>query len=234
MSRFDLIFVLTDKPEKRKDTAITEHILKAHQRGQVRMMPEGTHIDGVDPKRILENTDNIRPVYDVEILRKYVAYSKRMTPVMTEEAKSIIERSYLRIRTMGGDGSSVPITARQLEAFVRLSEASAKMRLSSVVTDVDANRAVDLVEDYLRRIAGSDDGGFDIDKIATGISSKDRNKMDVVREIMRDFGGDGLTEDEFVQHGESQGIPESEVRRALKQLHDAGEFYKAGNLYKRV
>ena len=58
--------------------------------------------------------------------------------------------------------------------------------------------------------------------------------MDVVREIMRDFGGDGLTEDEFVQHGESQGIPESEVRRALKQLHDAGEFYKAGNLYKRV
>ena len=51
---------------------------------------------------------------------------------------------------------------------------------------------------------------------------------------MRDFGGDGLTEDEFVQHGESQGIPESEVRRALKQLHDAGEFYKAGNLYKRV
>ena len=117
MSRFDLIFVLTDKPDKKKDTAITEHILKAHQRGQVRMMPEGTRIDGVDPKRILENTDNIRPVYDVEILRKYVAYSKRMTPVMTEEAKDIIERSYLRIRTMGGDGSSVPITARQLVAF---------------------------------------------------------------------------------------------------------------------
>ena len=234
MSRFDLIFVLTAKPDKKKDTAITEHILKAHQRGQVRMMPEGTQIEGIDPKQILENTDNIRPVYDVEILRKYVAYSKRMTPVMTEEAKSIIEKSYLRIRTMGGDGSSVPITARQLEAFVRLSEASAKMRLSSVVTDVDANRAVDLVEDYLRRIAGSDDGGFDIDKIATGISSKDRNKMDVIREIMRDFGGDGLSEEEFIQHGESQGIPEAEVRRAVKQLHDAGEFYKVGSLYKRV
>ena len=234
MSRFDLIFVLTDKPDKKKDAAITEHILKAHQRGQVRMIPEGTRIDGVDPKQILENTDNIRPVYDVEILRKYVAYSKRMTPVMTEEAKNIIEKSYLRIRTMGGDGSSVPITARQLEAFVRLSEASAKMRLSSVVTDVDANRAVDLVEDYLRRIAGSDDGGFDIDKIATGISSKDRNKMDVIREIMRDFGGDGLSEEEFIQHGESQGIPEAEVRRAGKQLHDAGEFYKVGSLYKRV
>ena len=214
MSRFDLIFVLTDKPEKRKDTAITEHILKAHQRGQVRMMPEGTHIDGVDPKRILENTDNIRPVYDVEILRKYVAYSKRMTPVMTEDAKSIIEKSYLRIRAMGGDGSSVPITARQLEAFVRLSEASAKMRLSSVVTDVDANRAVDLVEDYLRRIAGSDDGGFDIDKIATGISSKDRNKMDVVREIMRDFGGDGSRRRRSAGPSSSSTTPESSIRPA--------------------
>ena len=235
MSRFDLIFVLTDKPEKRKDTAITEHILKAHQRGQVRMMHEDVHIDGVDPKSILENTDNIRPVYDVEFLRKYVAYSKRITPVMTEEAKSIIERSYLRIRAMGGDGSSVPITARQLEAFVRLSEASAKMRLSPVVTDVDANRAVDLVEDYLSRIAGNDDGGFDIDKIATGISSKDRDKIDIVRKIMRQYGGNGLTMEELVQHGSSEGLTEDEISRALKRLSDGVEIIRTqAGLYKMV
>ena len=154
---------------------------------------------------------------------------------MTDEAKEIIERSYLRIRNMGNDGSSVPITARQLEAFVRLSEASAKMRLSRVVTDVDANRAVDLVEDYLKRIAGNDDGGFDIDKIASGISSKDRNKIDVVRGIMREFGGDGLNAEELEQHCASQGLNETDVTRALKQLSDAGEIYKTpSGIYKRT
>lgn len=233
MSRFDLIFVLTDKPDKKKDTAITEHILNAHQRGQVRMMHEGDIVPGVDAKRILDNTNNIRPVYEQEILRKYVAYSKRMTPIMTDEAKQIIESSFLRIRGMGSGGNSVPITARQLEAFVRLSEASAKMRLSPVVSDVDANRAVDLVEDYLRRIAGNDDGGFDIDKIASGISSKDRNKIDVVRSIFREFGADGLTADELAQHGSNQGLEDADVTRALKQLSDAGEIYKSpSGIYK--
>ena len=229
MSRFDLIFVLTDKPDKKKDTAITEHILNAHQRGQVRMMHEGESVPGINAKKVLEETDAIRPVYEQEMLRKYVAYSKRITPIMTEEAKNIIESSFLRIRGMGSGGNSVPITARQLEAFVRLSEASAKMRLSRVVSDVDANRAVDLVEEYLRRIAGNDEGGFDIDKIASGISSKDRSKIDVVRSIFREFGADGLNMDEVIQHGLSKGLQETDVSRAVKQLHDAGEIFKSPN-----
>jgi len=36
LSRFDLIFALTDKPSAEKDAHITQHILKAHRRGQVR------------------------------------------------------------------------------------------------------------------------------------------------------------------------------------------------------
>ena len=234
MSRFDLIFVLTDKPDKKKDTAITEHILNAHRRGQVRMMPEGETVDGVDVAGIMERTDNIRPVYDQDFLRKYVAYSKRFTPVMTDEAMALIEKSFLRIRSSGA-GGSVPITARQLEAFVRLSEALAKMLLIPVVADVDSNRAGDLVEDYLRRIAGDGEGGFDIDKVASGISSKDRNKIDVVRAILREFGADGLSMDELVQHGANQGLEEADVARALKQLNDAGEVFKnPSGVYKGV
>jgi len=233
MSRFDMIFVLTDKPDKKRDIAITEHILSAHQRGQARMVTEGTEIEGVDVKNIMERTSNIKPVYDVEIIRKYVAYSKRIFPIMTDVAMKIIEDSYLRIRMMGNGGNSVPITARQLEAFVRLSEASARMRLSDKVTDVDANRAVDLVEFYLRKIAGSDDGGFDIDKIATGISSKDRNRLDVIRDILREFGDEGLTIEELIQHGSNQGLSEPDVTRAVRNLNDGGEIFRSSTgLYK--
>jgi len=93
---------------------------------------------------------------------------------------------------------------------------------------------VDLVEDYLRRIAGNDDGGFDIDKIASGISSKDRNKIDVVRQIFREFGVDGLSAEELTQHGLSQGLAEVDVTRALKQLNEAGEIYKNPSGYYKL
>ncbi len=225
MSRFDLIFVLTDSPNKKRDKEITDHILSAHQRGQARLVPEGKVIDGVDIKGIMERTDNIRPVYDVEILRKYVAYSKRLVPVMTEEARVIIDKSYLSIRG-SAQGNSVPITARQLEAFVRLSEASAKMRLSEKVEEQDANVAVDLVEFYLRRIAGSSDGGFDIDKVMSGISSKSRDKIKTVKRILSEFGSPGITMEEVISHASAQGLSEDEVRSTLALLCEKAEAIK--------
>lgn len=227
MSRFDMIFVLTDKPDAKLDANITNHILMAHQRGQARMHPSGAEVGGMSVDNIIMNSDVIKPIYSIEMLRKYVAYSKRITPIMTEEAKGIITDSYMRIRKMGNGGNSVPITARQLEAFVRLSEASAKMRLSDTVTDVDANRAVDLVEYYLRKIAGNDDGGFDIDKIASGVSSKDRNRLSIVRDIFAKYGDEGgLTMDLLVEYGIKEGLDEAEVTRAVKSLSDGAEIIR--------
>jgi replicative DNA helicase Mcm len=199
------------------------------------MYPTGANIDGIDVDEIITRSDLIKPVYTIEMLRKYVAYSKRITPIMTDEAREIITNSYLRIRKMGNGGNSVPITARQLEAFVRLSEASAKMRLSSTVTDVDANRAVDLVEYYLRKIAGNDDGGFDIDKIASGVSSKDRNRLSIVRDIFSKYGDEGLTMDLLIKYGTDEGLDEAEVTRAVKSLSDGAEIIRTTTgEYRRV
>ncbi len=227
ISRFDLIFVMSDVPEKNKDTQISEHILKTHQRGQARMVPEGEEIEGVDVKGILENTSKIKPYYSIDILRKYVAYSKRLYPIMTEDAKKIIEDSYLRIRN-NSKGGGVSITARQLEAFIRLSEASAKMRLSKTVEDVDANRAVDLVEKTLKKIAGDGEGGLDADILFSGISTKDRNRIPMVRDILRQFGGgDGLSMEELIQHGTNEGIDEEDVKKAIKNMTDRNEVIKS-------
>lgn len=225
MSRFDLIFVLTDSPNKKRDTEITDHILSAHQRGQARLIGEDGAIEGVDLRGILDRTNNIKPVYDVEILRKYVAYSKRLVPVMTDEVRDLIKKSYLSIRS-SSQGDSVPITARQLEAFVRLAEASAKMRLSDKVTDVDANRAIDLVEFYLRKIAGNSDGGFDIDKVMSGISSKSRDKIKTIKRILQEYGNPGITVEEVISHASAQGLGEDEVRSTLAILCEKAEAIK--------
>ena len=132
-----------------------------------------------------------------------------------------------------GSGNSVPITARQLEGYVRLSEASAKMRLSPRITDQDANNAAELIEAYLNRIAGNGDGTYDIDKISTGITSKDRNKLDTIRFIMRQFGESGMKIDEIIQHASNDGLSEVEVEKAVKTLYDGAELYKTpSGLYK--
>jgi replicative DNA helicase Mcm len=221
ISRFDMIFVMTDKPEKSRDTKISEHILRTHQRGQARMVPEGEEVKGVDVQGIIARTNSIKPVYDVEILRKYVAYSKRLNPIMTDEASRIIEDSYLRIRN--GNNGGVSITARQLEAFIRLSEASAKLRLSNKVEDVDANRAVDLVELCMKRIAGDGSGGIDGDILFTGIGKKDRDKIPIIRQIFKLYGEGGLSMEELIQHGQNEGLDESDVSRTIKNMSDKAD-----------
>lgn len=238
MSRFDMIFVLTDKPEPKRDREITTHILKVHRRGEVRQISEETVIDGVDMKQIRSETSNVRPFYDVEILRKYVAYSKRITPVMTNDAVRIIEDCYLRIRSMGnGKDDSVPITARQLEAFVRLSEASARLRLSSSVDAEDAERSVNLVEYYLGKIAAPDGGQWDIDRMSSNFAKRDRDQVKLILASIDSYSEpDGsISEAELILHATAEGLAESDVKKGLKMLTSDGTIYSPrSGVYKRA
>ena len=217
-----MIFKMTDVPETAKDKKIAGHILKAHRRGQVR---GNAAVDTVMAKKIMSESDHIRPVYGTEILRKYVAYSKRITPVMSEEATRIIEESYLETRKKGESKSApVPMTARQLEAFIRLSEAAARSRLSPVVEKKDAVRAVDLVNYYLVNIAG-DEGGIDIDRISTGTSKKQRDLVPLIVNIFKEYGADGLTMEEIVTHAEKVGISAPAAEELIEKMIKSNEVY---------
>jgi replicative DNA helicase Mcm len=186
-----------------------------------------------DNRRIMDETESIRPVYDIETMRKYVAYSKRITPVMTDEALEKIRENYLEIRrTGGGEKKSVPITARQLEAFVRLSEASARMRLSRVVERSDARKAVDLVEYYLSKILAPEGGQWDIDKLSADYTKKDRNELSIILDILnRNGSSDGLSEEEIVGYAMSEGLSEEKTRRRLNAMKSDGTLYSPKNNY---
>ncbi len=190
MSRFDLMFVLRDVPDKKKDKNITEHILKGHLRGQARAHQDEGVVGDVDLRKVLEETDNMRPPYSIEILRKYVAYAKKNCyPVITRAAYDTIMNDYLSIRGKGDEGS-IPITARQLEAYVRLSEASAKMHLRNTVTEEDAQRAVKLIDYYLEKIARSG-SGYDIDMVGGETTQKDRKALDQIRNVIDRYTATG-------------------------------------------
>mmetsp|Transcript_11132 Transcript_11132/g.18061 ORF Transcript_11132/g.18061 Transcript_11132/m.18061 type:complete len:317 (+) Transcript_11132:188-1138(+) len=77
-----------------------------------------------------------------EFIRKYIHYAKsRIKPVLTAEASEFINQEYATLR-QEQETKTLPVTARQLESFIRLSTAHAKARLSNEVEVSDAEEAL--------------------------------------------------------------------------------------------
>ena len=234
ISRFDLIFALTDTPNERHDREITQFILNVHRRGQALQHGDNEEIEGIDLKKIKEQTANVKPYYDQEKLRKYVAYSKRLTPVMTEGALKMIEDAFMKIRMDGMKHNAISITARQLEAYVRLSEASAKMRLSPRVEEVDAERAIKLIYYYLSKLAPKEGGGIDMDRLVSTNSNSSRNKMKVITGIIS-TQPNGMTFKELKAVAEGENISSDELNTLVEKLVTAGTIYRdSEGVYKLV
>ncbi|HEY5605958.1 MAG TPA: LAGLIDADG family homing endonuclease, partial [Thermoplasmata archaeon] len=233
LSRFDIIFSMIDRPQADRDRELAEHVLKGHRVGEIARRRETGA--ATEETQLLE--EPYTPYFSPDFLRKYVAYAKRIYPVMTEEAMGIIEKKYLEIRKTGeGAGSSVPITPRQLEAIIRLAEAGARLRLSEAVTADDAERAVRIVEYWMGKVAG-EEGRFDIDIIQTGISQSQREQIISIRDIINGLAGpEGVADyEDIVRLAQDRGIPPAKVDAWLKRWAQEGEIYSpAKNKYKLV
>ena len=174
---------------------------------------------------------HVMPVFEPEFLRKYVAYAKRnVFPVLTDDALEILQNYYVDFRSSSKD--SVPFTPRQLEAFVRLAEASARIRLSQEATVDDAKRAISIIDQYLRRV-GTDreTGRFDIDIIATGISHSQHERMRVILDIIQRLCTESTDDSarqqsDIISEAEIQGIESRKVEEALDRLSRDGQIYK--------
>jgi len=166
INRFDVIFVLRDLPDRFKDESIATHVLNQYQTG------------------------NMNIAIPRELFRKYVAYAKqKIKPILSDEAVKEIKDFYVKMRNSQGFSDTlmppVPISARQLEALVRLSEAHAKMRLSKKVTKEDARIAIEIIKYYMMQVGfDQETKTFDIDRIATGISTSQRSKVILLRETI--------------------------------------------------
>jgi replicative DNA helicase Mcm len=210
LNRFDLIFVLRDIPEREKDNLIAEHVLKEHS--------------------LLGKKPEISP----ELLRKYIAYARqKVKPKLTKEAMEEIKKFYVELRnipTIAEDiVKPIPISPRQLEALIRLSEASAKIRLSDKVTAEDARRAIRLIKFMLLQIGiDQETGQIDIDRIATGIPASERAKIILVRETINRLEtklGKLIPIKEIIKELEGK-ISEDEVYEIIEKLKRTGDIFQ--------
>jgi replicative DNA helicase Mcm len=131
LSRFDLIFVFRDQPSPAEDERLATHILEVHVKRSY-----------VAP-----------PPVEFSLLKKYIAYSKKVSPKLTKEATTRLKDYYLELRRAGGAEESIPPTPRTLEALIRVATARARILLREEVTEEDSLAAISLmnrmVEDVL-------------------------------------------------------------------------------------
>ncbi len=223
ISRFDLIFAIMDKPDKDKDLEIARHILKVHHSGELIMNEREMDVDKV-----------LEPYFTKEFMRKYIAHAKNISPIMTDECMQKIEDFFMDIRSSGMDTDTIPITARQLESLVRLSEASARLHLRKKVISEDAERAINVTRYFLNQVASSD-GVWDIDLVASGISQSERTLLHEITNIIREqleFYEEGVPEDIILEKAEEKGRSKTQVKKELGRMSRNGTVYKpSGNKY---
>jgi replicative DNA helicase Mcm (EC 3.6.1.-) len=209
LSRFDLIFVMRDVPSTEKDLRLARHITYTHMR-----------------------EEDVKPTIDVETLRKYIAYTRKFVrPTLSEEARKMLEEFFVEMRkkSLEVPDSPVAITARQLEALIRLAEAHAKMALKSVITEEDAAEAIRLVKSMLESVGiDVESGEIDIDVIMTGKPKSQREKMIIIEEIVRNLAKeDGCAKVKaIVSKAREQNIEDKLVEEVLIRMRREGLIYE--------
>lgn len=207
LTRFDLIFIVRDMPEKERDSLIASHILEIHR--------DAEHA--------------AKPAIEIDLFSKYLSYSKQVEPTLTPEAIDIVRGYYMDMRKVESEGM-ITVTPRQLEGLVRLATARARLLLKDRVDSEDATRAIYLV-DQMMRTAGVDvnTGKTDLGVLygkPQSVVSKEKTFMEVFRGLTGSENNDVEEKalvDELAKTGK---FSEEEAKKYIQKFNREGQIFE--------
>lgn len=213
INRFDVIFTLRDMPSVENDTKVANHILEEHQKEAKEM------------------------IIDKELFMKFVAYARqKVRPKLTDTAVSKMREFYVTLRNRhiieGQEMRTIPISARQLNSLIRMSEAAARIRLSETVDEQDAEVAIRLLEYYLKQTGYDEETGqIDMDKISGTMKSSQRNKVYIVRDAIEQIAkedGEIVPLEKIIEFLEGK-MSEADIEDSLHKLKEKGDIFSPRN-----
>ena len=209
------------------------------------------------PEAIAENVMRVATTGQGELnvpsMKKYIQYCKsRCKPTLSEEAGQVLTSSYVKIRddvrkaTLQSQGeeaqATIPITVRQLEALVRISESLAKIRLDSEVRIEDVNEALRLFRVSTMAANSMDQtqssGGIAGNSILGAAGAGNREEFDRAQGFLRCRLAIGSTvnKQKLIEEGSGQGYNFMTMVKVLSAMAQRGELLERnqGRLLKRV
>lgn len=214
LSRFDMIFIVKDEHNEARDTTLARHVMNVHM--------NATHNSGSTTQQDGE--------LSLEFLKRFISYCRsKCGPRLGEQAAEKLKSQYVLMRSgtlsherETGKRISIPITVRQLEAVVRISESLAKMRLQPFSNDNDINEALRLfnVSTLSSAMSGTLSGveGF--------TSHEDQEQLQrIEKQIRRRFVvGSQVSEHAIVQDMIKQRYAEKAINKVLQTMIRRGEI----------
>ena len=229
ISRFDVIWLLTDEPSEDKDAKIAGHIVNNRFSGTSELLVnEGSAPDPTKQSSVITTPSHTDGHLHREFMRKYIAFSKRsIHPNLDEEARKYIIDYYVGERKKAGDfQDTVAITARSLEALARLTEASARIRLAETATLQDAERAVRLTKTWRYDLMGEnfDETAVQSNKKGTARHAE-RTILDIIARFQQNGGGVAQLLD-VINEAERENIPRSKAEEVIEKLNQTGRLMR--------
>ena len=237
-SRFDIIWMMRDEVKAENDEMIAKHILRSRTRGVPEaLIDEFVAMDPVEEDKeqiIKEGVDGTEHLSQ-SFLRKYIAFAKRnYHPNIDQDVMALILEYYVQERQSygredtdeGGESNVVPITARALEALIRLTEAHARMFLREDATAEDAKVALAVFKHWREESGIEDESEF------SGTSVKQRNISVIVKNLIRDIcteNGNVATISAIYNRALAKKIDESTVDRIIQQMRTSGILFQPKN-----
>lgn len=135
LSRFDAIFIVKDEHDAKRDMTLAKHVIQVHVQAVESAVEEPREGE-----------------LSLDFLKRYIAFCRaRCGPRLSAAAGQKLVNHYVQLRNPVAQHdsgprqkSAIPLTVRQLEAVVRLSEALAKMELAPFATERHVDEALRL------------------------------------------------------------------------------------------
>lgn len=225
LSRFDCIFIVRDVRDVERDISIAKHVMGVHINASIAEVTSG----------------NTHSEISATTLKKFISYCReRCAPRLNDEASALLSGQYVHIRNRIREtllhkpdhSQVVPITVRQLEAMVRMSEALAKMRLSAEATVADVQEAMRLFK--VSTLAASQSSP----ELLGGMGGIPQQDVSRAEEYLRRRLGlrESTGTKRLLEEGQSQGHASEALKRGIMAMvmrHELQELNQ-GKMVRRI
>ena len=198
LSRFDILYLILDKPSDDLDRLLAEHVTYVH-------------------------THNKHPaldfdVLDANVIRHYVAQARQKRPVVTREVSEYVTGAYVQLRRQykldeEKQQHFTYASARTLLGIIRMAQALARIRLSDLVEDQDVDEALRLIDVSKASLFDNQTGDRSQDRTpSTGVYS-------VVRSL-REVYGTQIDMSVVRERSMARGYTDAQITDAIREYSD--------------
>jgi len=209
LSRFDLLWLLTDNSNQQNDLRLAEHIVYVHK-------------NSVHPPLEFE------PI-DVNLMKKYIAFARQKQPLVPENLTELIVEKYVEIRKDARTiKNSTFLSARALLSILRLSTALAKLRLADEVTQDDVMEAFRLTEASQESLRVSE-----ADKISKVNKNSTQRIFEIIKEMFDETNIDqenvGIAINDLTERCFARGFRQDQIDSCIREYTELNVLLLGSN-----